>query len=47
MVTAEGKRDNVLEAASAGVSQYIIKPFTIDALQVKILAIFERLARKG
>jgi two-component system chemotaxis response regulator CheY len=47
MVTAEAKRENVLEAASAGVSQYIVKPFTVDSLQQKISAIFERRAREG
>lgn len=47
MVTAEAKRENVLEAASAGVSQYIVKPFTVDSLQQKIAAIFERRAREA
>jgi two-component system chemotaxis response regulator CheY len=47
MVTAEAKRENVLEAASAGVSQYIVKPFTVDSLQQKITAIFERRAREA
>lgn len=42
MVTAEANRDNILEAAKAGVSQYIIKPFTVDALEQKITAIFKQ-----
>ena len=42
MVTAEAKRENVLEAAKAGVSQYIVKPFTVDALQEKMTAIFAK-----
>jgi two-component system chemotaxis response regulator CheY len=42
MVTAEAKRDNVLEAAKAGVSQYIVKPFTVASLEEKITAIFAR-----
>lgn len=42
MVTAEAKRDNVIEAAKAGVSQYIVKPFTVDSLQEKINAIFAK-----
>lgn len=45
MVTAEATRENVLAAASAGVSQYIMKPFTIDVLQQKIQAIFDRRTR--
>lgn len=36
MVTAEARKDNVLEAAKAGVSNYITKPFTAEDLQKKI-----------
>jgi two-component system chemotaxis response regulator CheY len=42
MVTAEAKRENVIEAAKAGVSQYIVKPFTVESLQEKIDAIFAK-----
>jgi two-component system chemotaxis response regulator CheY len=42
MVTAEAKRENVIEAARAGVSQYIVKPFTVESLQEKIDAIFTK-----
>jgi len=42
MVTAEAKRENVLEAAKAGVSQYIVKPFTVDSLEEKMKAIFNK-----
>jgi two-component system chemotaxis response regulator CheY len=42
MVTAEAKRENVIEAAKAGVSQYIVKPFTVESLQEKIDAIFTK-----
>ncbi|RMD86313.1 MAG: response regulator [Candidatus Dadabacteria bacterium] len=42
MVTAEAQKDNVLEAAKAGVSNYIIKPFTADILQQKMEAIFSK-----
>lgn len=41
MVTAEAQKENVLEAAKAGVSNYIIKPFTADVLQTKMEAIFK------
>jgi two-component system chemotaxis response regulator CheY len=44
MVTAEANRDNIIEAAKAGVSQYIVKPFTVDALEQKITAIFNKKA---
>jgi len=42
MVTAEAKRDQIVEAAQAGVNGYIIKPFTADTLREKIDKIFER-----
>ena len=36
MVTAEGKKDNVVKAVKAGVSNYLIKPFTPEDLKEKI-----------
>ncbi len=36
MVTAEGQKDNVVEAVKAGVSNYLIKPFTPEDLKEKI-----------
>lgn len=36
MVTAEAKPENVTEALSAGVSNYIVKPFTSAILKEKI-----------
>lgn len=43
MVTAEAKREQIIEAAQAGVNGYIIKPFTAQTLDEKIQRIFERL----
>jgi len=43
MVTAEGKREQIIEAAQAGVNGYIVKPFTAQTLKEKIERIFERL----
>ena len=42
MITAEAKRDNIIDAAKAGVSQYIVKPFTTESLQEKIETIFAK-----
>jgi two-component system chemotaxis response regulator CheY len=42
MVTAEAQKDNIIEAAKAGVSNYVIKPFTPDGLQQKLEAIFNK-----
>lgn len=43
MVTAEAKREQIIEAAQAGVNGYIIKPFTAATLKEKIDKILERL----
>ncbi len=40
MVTAEGQKANVIEAVKAGVTNYIVKPFTPDTLKQKLEAIF-------
>jgi len=44
MVTAEGLKDNVLEAVKAGVNNYVVKPFTAEVLQEKIETIFKKQA---
>ena len=44
MVTAESKREQIVEAAQAGVNGYIVKPFTAQTLHEKISKIFERIA---
>ena len=43
MITAEAKREQIIEAAQAGVNGYIVKPFTAATLKEKIDKIFERL----
>ena len=43
MVTAEAKKENILEAAQAGVNGYIVKPFPADTLKTKIDAILQRI----
>jgi two-component system chemotaxis response regulator CheY len=39
MVTAEAKREQIVEAAQAGVSGYVIKPFTAQTLSEKLAKI--------
>jgi len=41
MVTAEGQKENVIEAVKHRVSNYIVKPFTPETLMEKINKIFE------
>lgn len=43
MVTAEAKREQIIEAAQAGVNGYIVKPFTAATLKEKLEKVFERL----
>ncbi len=43
MVTAEAKREQIMEAAEAGVNGYVVKPFTADTLQEKVDKVFARL----
>lgn len=42
MVTAEQKKEQIVEAAKAGVNGYIVKPFTAATLKEKMEKIFER-----
>ena len=39
MVTAEGKRENVIAAVQAGVSNYIVKPFNAATLKEKMVKV--------
>lgn len=36
MITSDGKKENIIEAAEAGVSNFIIRPFTPETLKKKI-----------
>jgi two-component system chemotaxis response regulator CheY len=45
MVTAEAKRDNIIEAAQAGASGYIVKPFTAATLDEKLKKIFQNMQK--
>jgi len=40
MVTAEGMKENVVEAVKAGVSNYVVKPFTPETFGDKIQSVF-------
>ena len=42
MVTAEAKREQIIDAAAAGVNGYIVKPFTAETLKEKIENIFRQ-----
>ena len=36
MVTAEAQKQNVIEAVQAGVSNYVVKPFTAEGISAKL-----------
>lgn len=42
MVTAEAKKENIIAAAQAGASGYVVKPFTAATLEEKLSKIFEK-----
>jgi CheY-like chemotaxis protein len=46
MITAEAKKENIIAAAQAGASGYIVKPFTAATLGEKLNKIFEKLGKK-
>lgn len=43
MVTAEAKKENIIAAAQAGASGYVVKPFTAGTLEEKLNKIFEKI----
>ncbi len=47
MLTAEAKREQIVEAAQAGVNGYVIKPFTAATLKEKIDKILQARATAG
>lgn len=40
LVTAESKKEKIIEAAQAGVNDYVVKPFNAEILKAKIARIF-------
>ena len=42
MVTAEAQKENIIEAVQPGVSNYVVKPFTPEALKGKLEKIFPK-----
>jgi two-component system chemotaxis response regulator CheY len=42
MVTAEGLKENVIDAVKAGVDNYVVKPFTAETIKEKLEQIFKK-----
>jgi two-component system chemotaxis response regulator CheY len=47
MVTAEARKENIIEAAQSGANGYIVKPFTAATLDEKLAKIFKTLDAKA
>jgi two-component system, chemotaxis family, chemotaxis protein CheY len=47
MVTAEAKKENIIAAAQAGASGYVVKPFTSATLDEKLNKIFKTMDGGG
>ncbi len=45
MVTAEAKKENIIAAAQAGASGYVVKPFTAATLDEKLKKIFQTMQK--
>ncbi len=45
IVTSEAKRKNIIEAAQADASGYVVKPFTAATLDKKLKKIFEKMQK--
>ena len=44
MITAEARKEDIVMAAQAGASGYIVKPFTKATLEEKVAKILQKLA---
>ena len=42
VITAEAQTEQIMEAVQAGVSDYLVKPFSTHSLQEKLEKIFKR-----
>ena len=47
MITAEARKENIIEAAQNGANGYIVKPFTAATLDEKLSKIFKNLEKKA
>ena len=47
MVTAEAQKENIVAAAQAGASGYVVKPFTAAILEEKLNKIFQNMESKA
>jgi two-component system chemotaxis response regulator CheY len=46
LLTAEAEESQIIEAAKAGVSQYLVKPFTTELLRERIESVHKKMSEK-
>ena len=44
LVTAESEQQNIVDAAKAGVSEYVVKPFSAQRIKEKLEKVFQKLS---
>lgn len=47
LVTAEAEQHQVAEAVKSGVDQYVVKPFSKDALEAKLAMVYKKYAAQN
>ena len=47
MITVESEPTQILEAGAAGVTEFIVKPFSVDALKAKLNAAYNKVSGSG
>ena len=47
LLTAEGEAGQVTDALTAGVDNYVLKPFDFESLKTKVLATYKKRAARG
>ena len=43
LITVESEPTQILEAGNAGVTDFIVKPFTVDALRIKLVSAYNKI----
>ncbi len=47
LVTAEARKENIIEAAQEGANGFVVKPFTAATLEEKLNKVFKRMNKAG
>ena len=47
MITTEGSKKEVIEALKSGVNNYLVKPFNLETLKIKLFPILKKIENKS